>query len=388
VNRDFINLLLIEDDPVDATLVHRTLRQEPDPSFSVRLQHATTLQQGLDRLGKGDIDAVLLDLHLPDSEGVETVRRLRENDPDVPIVVLTVSRDASISLRALQAGAQDYLAKDEIPVTSVLSRAIRHAIERRRMQRERRRLVERMARTEKTASLGVLAAGLAVAFNQMLGEILEDVDDCIQSLHEPGSRDRERGRLQSVRRTTLRVGELVARLRDYAADQGCVSHPIELPRVVLDSAEYLDALVGEGVEIGYDLEAETPIVRGGNLQMHQILVSLVSNASESIGTAPGRISISTGGLQADAELLARGQGHPERRPGAYAFLRVSDSGGGIAPAVRPRIFDPFFTTKRAGRGLGLAAVLGILRELGAVIVVESQPGHGASFTVLFPTPEA
>jgi signal transduction histidine kinase len=376
--------LLIEDEPLDAVQVRRTLCWNPDEARRVRLEHVTTLGEGIDRLGKGDIDVVLLDLHLPDSRGIDTVLRLREHDEEVPIVVLSVDADPQLSLEALRAGAQDYLPKDELSVTSALSRSIRHAIERQRLQRGYRGLSERLSRTEKTASLGVLAAGMAMGFNRLLGEVLDAADASLHALHEPASTGRQRRRLEAIRRAALRAGKMVGQLRDYAIDRRSPLHPIDLSRAVLDSSEFLDSLVGEGVELTYDLAADAPAVRAGRVQLHQILLSLVTNACEAIGSSTGKISISTGRIVADAELLARSQGHAEPRPGFHAFLRVTDSGCGIPAIVRPRIFDPFFTTKHAGRGLGLSAVLGILRELGAFVLVDSRPGRGSCFTVFFP----
>jgi signal transduction histidine kinase len=377
-----IQVLLIEDDDVDATQVRRTLRDDPE---EFRLHWVTTLQEGLDRLGKGEIDAVLLDLHLPDSHGVDTVVRLRENDPEVPVVVLTLAHDPEIALGALAAGAQDFLVKEELGIASVLCRTIRYAIERRKMAQQQRRLEGQLSRAEKMASLGVLCAGVATGFNSLLGTILEEVDDAMRIAHEPGSPQRVRHQLSAARQAALRAGRMVEQLRDYAAGRPHDTQPRNLSEFVAEASEFLDSTAGNCVEISYDLSTEIPLVRAARIQLHEILVSLVANACEAIGKRRGRVAISTGSRRADRELLARTHGAPDPEEGLYAFLQVADDGSGIAPDVEGRIFDPFFTTRFAGRGLGLAAVLGVLRELRAVVLVESRPGEGASFTVLFPT---
>ncbi len=372
-------VLLIEDDRVDAAAVRRSLRDDP---AEFRLHCVTTLQEGLDRLAKGEIDVVLLDLHLPDSHGVDTVVRLRENDPEVPIVVLTVAHDPQVSLGALTAGAQDFLVKEEIGIASVLSRCISYAIERRKMAQQQRRLEVRLSRAEKMGSLGVLAAGVATGFNRLLGTILEQLDDAMQI--DPGASRGLRHRLNAARQAALRASRMAEQLRDYAAGRPHVTQLVNLSEFVAEASEFLDSTAGNCVEISYDLSAETPLVCAARLQLHEILMSLVANASEAIGKKKGHVAISTGSRWADRELLARTQGFAEPGEGPYAFLRVTDDGSGIAPEVEGRIFDPFFTTRFAGRGLGLAAVLGVLRELRAVVLVESQPGEGSSFTVLFP----
>ena len=213
MRRDPIHVLLIEDDEVDATQVRRTLRDEPG---RFQLHWVTTLQEGLDHLGKGEVDAVLLDLNLPDSRGVETVVRLRERAPALPIVVLTVAIELRIALGTLQAGAQDFLLKDELAIASVLTRAIRYAIERQKIAYEQRRLEERVARAEKMASLGVLAAGVAVGFNRLLGTILEDADDAMELVGESRDPQRLSRRLNSIRQAALRAGRMAepaARIR-------------------------------------------------------------------------------------------------------------------------------------------------------------------------------
>ena len=377
-----IQILLIEDNRVDAAQVRRTLRDDPQ---EFRLHWVATLQEGLDRLGKGEIDVVLLDLHLPDSEGVDAVVRLRANDPDVPIVVLTFANDPEVALGALTAGAQDFLVKDELAIASVLYRTIRYAIERRKIAQQQRRLEVRLSRAEKLASLGVLGAGVATAFNRLLGTILEELDDAMEILDESWSLERLRPRLDGAYQTALRAGRMAEQLRDYAAGRSHDTEPRNLSEFVAQASEFLDSTAGHGVELSYDLSAGIPLVRAARIQLHQILASLVTNACEAIGKKEGRVAISTGPLRADRELLARTQGAPEPEEGLYAFLRVEDTGSGIAPEIEDRIFDPFFTTRFAGRGLGLAAVLGVLREIGAVVLVESRPGEGSSFTVLFPT---
>jgi C4-dicarboxylate-specific signal transduction histidine kinase len=369
-----IQVLLIEDDRVDAAAVRRSLRDDP---AEFRLHCVTTLQEGLDRLAKGEIEVVLLDLHLPDSHGVDTVVRLRENDPEVPIVVLTVAHDPEVSLGALTAGAQDFLVKEEIGIASVLSRSIRYAIERRRMAQQQRRLEAQLSRAEKMGSLGVLAAGVATGFNRLLGTILEQLDDAMQTVHEAGGSQKLRHGLNAARQAALRAGRMAEQLRDYAAGRHHASQVVSLSEFVANASEFLDSTAANCVEISYDLSAEIPLVHAARLQLHEILVSLVANASEAIGKGKGHVAISTGSRWADRELLARTQGFPEPEEGPYALLRVTDDGSGITPEVEGRIFDPFFTTRFAGRGLGLAAVLGVLRELRGVVLVDSRPGEGS-----------
>jgi len=382
MERDPIRVLLIEDDRVDAAHVRRTLRDDPG---GFQLRWVSTLQEGLDYLGKGETDVVLLDLNLPDSRGLDTVVRLCERASGLPIVVLTVAIELRVALGSLQAGAHDFLLKDELAIPSVLTRAIRYAIERQRIGYEQRRLEERVAQAEKMASLGVLAAGVAVGFNRLLGTILEEADDAMEMVDESRDPQRLRRRLTSVHQAALRAARMAEQLRQFAATGGARAQHVNLSEFVTETSGFLDSIAGDGVEISYDLIAATPIVLAGRIQLHEILTSLVTNACEAVGDRRGQVTISTGLRQVNRKLLARAHGSPEPDEGLYAFLQVRDDGSGIPSEDLNRIFDPFFTTKFAGRGLGLAAVLGVLRELRAVVLVESRPQEGSSFTVLFPS---
>jgi signal transduction histidine kinase len=225
---------------------------------------------------------------------------------------------------------------------------------------------------------------VAVGFNRLLGTILEDADDAMELVHDSKEPQRLSRRLNSVRQAALRAGRMVEQLREYAATGRAHAAPIDVSQFVTEASSFLEAIAGDGAELAYDLSAGAPPVQASRIQLHEILTSLVTNAREAVGGRGGRVAIATGSRRADRELLARSQGYPEPAEGLYTFLQVSDDGSGIPPEVLDRIFDPFFTTKFAGRGLGLAAVLGVLRELRAVVLVESRPPEGSSFTVLFP----
>jgi response regulator of citrate/malate metabolism len=191
VRDETIRVLLIEDDLGDALLVTRRLERELGSLENIRLDRALTLAEGIDRLGKESTDAVLLDLHLPDSAGADTVRRLREADPNVPIVVFTSAGDGDLPLRALKAGAQDYLGKGDFETGPLIHRCLRYAIERARIVGEKQRLQEQLDEAERMQSLGVLGAGAAFGFTQLIGTILDHVDEALTDLGDaplPASR--------------------------------------------------------------------------------------------------------------------------------------------------------------------------------------------------------
>jgi DNA-binding response OmpR family regulator len=176
-----IRALLIDDDPGYAALVQRSLKPLSSSCHRIDLERTATLQEGMDRLGKGGVDVLLLDLKLPDSQGIDTVVRVRECDSEIPIVVLTATGEEEAALRALRAGAQDYLVKTEL-TGSLLSRVTRYAIERQREKKEREQIREHLFQVQKRESLGVLAGGVAWGIDRDLGLILDRVDIALDEL--------------------------------------------------------------------------------------------------------------------------------------------------------------------------------------------------------------
>ena len=380
MERSLVRILLVEDCPDDAMLVRRTLYRETGEPGRFRLQHCATLHAGHDHLGKGEVDVLLLDLHLPDSDGVETVVRVRELEPSVPIVVFTLAGDERTAMGALRAGAQDYLVKDELGMGPALPRAIHYAIERKRIGDEKRLLQERLLRAEKLESLGVLAAGAAFAFNTLLGEILDQVDAALERPDETGGVGE---RLRAARHSALRAAEISQQLRDYATARHSETVPLDLSRLVLDASGMIEAIAGRGIEVHFELADPPPRIRANAGELRQLLLNLVVNAVEAIAEDGGAISISTGTTRADRALLAETQGASDPHEGLYAFLRVRDSGAGLPEQACEQLFDPFFSTKYAGRGLGLSAAFGIARRHGGVI--RAMPANpGTELTVLLP----
>jgi signal transduction histidine kinase len=387
MHRRLTRILLVEDDELDAESVRRALEAGPLERGGAALDHVVTLQEGLDRLAKGDVDVVLLDLNLPDSSGVATILSLREHDGRVPLVVFTCAGDEDTAVAALEAGAQDYLVKDELG-GPLLRRAIRYAIERRRITDETGRLQERLRQAEKRESLGALSAGVAFGFNNVLGTIFDRCGEALAKPDAPGLEVRLRTALLEIHQAAFRAAQMVTHLRDYAgADAGDSGH-VELSGFVLEAATFLDALVPRGMRVGYDVSGEPLVVEIAPIELHRLLMGLVMNAAEAMAKQPGSVLISTGLVEADEPLLVETYGWWDPKPGTYAFLRVADTGCGIEEARKPRIFDPFHTTKAAGRGLGLAGILGVLQRHRAVVRIDSRRPSGTIFTVLFPRPVA
>ncbi len=373
-------ILLVEDDPADALLVQRTLGTPAAPGFGFRLYRSQDLAGALERLDEGGIDVVLLDLHLPDSQGADTVARVREHESEVPIVVFTVAGAEEMALRSLQAGAQDYLVKGELS-QSGLRRAIRYAVERRRMRVEADRLEERLRQAQKLESLGMLAGGIAHDFNNLLTVILANASLAQRDLPKGSS---SRSPLLAVLEAARFAARLTDQLLAYSGGASSALEPLDVSVRIGEIEGLLRSLLSDEVELELRLEPDLPRVAADAAQIQQLVMNLVRNAAEAIGEKPGRIVVETGTESLGEDAAAKMASGTSIEPGPVVRLCVRDTGCGMAPETAERIFDPFFTTKFTGRGLGLAACHGIVRSHHGALRVESDPGEGTAFFAYFP----
>ncbi len=246
---------------------------------------------------------------------------------------------------------------------------------------ERRQLEMRMQEAQKLESLGMLAGGIAHDFNNLLVGIQGNAE---LALEELPSNSPLRPCLRDLHDAAMRAADLTGQMLAYAGKGRFVVETIDLSALVEDTARLLDAVVSKKASLEYAF-SEAALVSGDVTQLRQVVMNLITNASDALEDREGTIRISTGVVCLEdtsrpADPLAR-----ELHPGRYAFVEVGDSGCGMDEATVRRIFEPFFTTKFTGRGLGLAATLGIVRSHHGAIRVESKPGQGTIVRVLLPS---
>jgi len=170
----------------------------------------------------------------------------------------------------------------------------------------------------------------------------------------------------------------------YSGRGKLVVEPLNLSEVVQEMTQLLGRVISKRARLSLHLRDDVPRIVADGTQLRQVVMNLITNASDALGGEPGLVSVRTGTVHADARMLAGTYLNEELPAGEYVYLEVTDSGIGMDAATRARIFEPFFTTKFTGRGLGLAAVLGIVRGHKGAIDVTSEPGCGTTFRVLFP----
>ncbi len=246
---------------------------------------------------------------------------------------------------------------------------------------ERLRLQEAMLHTQKLESLGVLAGGIAHDFNNLLAVVLGNTELALEML-PPDSPSRDF--LKQVEISSHRGAELCKQMLAYSGKGRFVVQPLDMNAILEEMTDLLSISVLKGAVLRFDLAKNLPAVMADATQVRQIVMNLVINASDAIGANNGTIHVRSGTAQITREELANSNPVFNAEEGLYVYLEVEDTGHGMDEQTRTRIFDPFFTTKFDGRGLGLAAVLGIVRGHRGLLRVESEKGKGSSFRVYFP----
>ena len=258
---------------------------------------------------------------------------------------------------------------------------IRDITGQKRAQEERLALERKLLEAQKLESLGVLAGGIAHDFNNLLVAVMGNAG---LALMETPERSPVRVYLDEIETAAQRAADLARQMLAYSGKGRFVVAPLSLSEIVAEMTHLLKVSLPRQVALSLSLDEAIPLTDGDATQMRQIVMNLVINAGEAIGDRPGAIAVRTGVMEVSREYLAEGVHSPDLPGGSYVFLEVSDSGSGMDEVTLARIFEPFFTTKFAGRGLGLAAVLGIVRGHRGALRVTSAPAAGTTFQLLLP----
>ena len=298
-----------------------------------------------------------------------------------------VARDITVQHRAVEELARTRLELElrVIDRTTELElinqRLLREIEERQQAEEERRHLEAQVQHSQRLESLGVLAGGIAHDFNNLLATMMGFAS---LALLDIGDNAAARASLEEVVRGAHAAADLTKQMLAYSGHGKLVVEPIDLSRLVDDLLRLIVSLISKKASLQLHLSAELPAVTADAGQMRQVILNLVTNASDSLGEGNGEIHVRTTAVRlrpAQVKTIDHGATLP---PGHYVLLEVRDTGCGMDEATLARIFDPFFSTKFTGRGLGLAALLGIVRGHGGSVVVSSRPGDGACFQVYLP----
>ncbi|MFN7956308.1 MAG: ATP-binding protein [bacterium] len=253
---------------------------------------------------------------------------------------------------------------------------------RRRAEHERAAFEHRLQHAQKLETLGLLSSRVAHDFNNLLTTIAGNTSLLLRQL-APGDSKHERAR--RIELATHHAAELTRQLLAYAGQGERRVEPLDVNGIVSDMARLLDTAVPPDVEIETDLAIALPEVRADRNQLRQVVMNLITNAGEAIGARTGTVRVRTRAVDLPGGPVPGGYLDDPLQAGRYVAIEVSDDGCGMDEATLARAFDPFFTTKSNGRGLGLSALLGIVRAHRGTLRVQSTFGLGTTFTILLPS---
>jgi chemotaxis methyl-accepting protein methylase/chemotaxis response regulator CheB/signal transduction histidine kinase len=297
-----------------------------------------------------ELETAKEELQSTNEELTTVIDELRSNN-----AALTEARDFALSIRA-----------------SVVARDITEL---------KRRQQESFAR-QKLEIVGTLAGGIAHDFNNILGGIVAHTELALAELASSSSPAEE---LERIRVGGIRGAEIVQQLMIYAGQEREVLEPVDVSQVVQDMLELLKLSVSKHAVVETDFGKDLPPVRASPGQLRQLVMNLITNASEAMGDRDGVIRVTTRRVTMGEDSSVTPAG--DLAKGDYVQLQVSDTGRGMAAETQAQVFDPFFTTKHEGHGLGLAVVQGIVRSLGGEIRIVSALGQGSTFQILLPCTE-
>ncbi len=246
---------------------------------------------------------------------------------------------------------------------------------------QRRKMEDQLPHVQKLESLGVLAGGIAHDFNNLLMAIL---GNAYLALMELSPASPARPNIQEIEKASRRAAELCRQMLAYSGKGKFFVEKLNLSEVVQEMGHMLEISISKKAALRYHFDPNLPMIKADATQLRQVILNLITNASEAIGESNGVIAVSTGVIHCDSQYLGGTFLDDHLQAGLYVFLEVADTGCSMDEETRKKIFDPFFTNKFTGRGLGLAAILGIIRGHQGAIKVYSEPGKGSTFKVLFP----
>ncbi len=349
---------------------------------------------------------LILDWMMPGIDGVELCRRIRQVDDDVPkyIILLTAIGNKKAIVWGLEAGADDYITKPfdhhelrarvevgkrVIKLQSALANNVKRLeleiTNRKRAEEERLKLEAQIQQAQKFESLNVMAASIAHNFNNLLTGVLGNLELALSRLptESPVSKS-----IRAADKAAKRAAELSTLMLTYVGQSKVNMQTINMLEMVEEMTAMLEMAVTKNVVLKFNLSPEPVFLKGDPVQIRQVIMNLVTNAAEAIGDADGTIILTTDTIFCDHACFQQLFLDDDLPDGKYVCFEVSDTGCGMDEETLAKVFDPFFTTKFTGRGLGMAAVLGIQRVHRGAVSLNSQPGKGTTVRVLFPALDA
>jgi two-component system, cell cycle sensor histidine kinase and response regulator CckA len=359
-----VSILLVEDNAGDRRLIREMLAEAGNLTFDVN--YADRLEAAMVYLAQDGVEVILLDLGLPDSQGLETLRKVYAQVSEMPIVVLTGLNDEMVGVQAINEGAQDYLIKGHVD-THLLRRTIRYAIERKQAEVRERRLQLQLNLSSRLASLGLMVEGIAHEINNPLSSVI----GFAQMLTYEDLPENTREDIKAISDNAQRVADIVKNLTTFARQHKLERTYVNVNDIISDTLKMrARPLEDSNITITTHLAPELPSTMADATLLQQAFLNLIINAETEMKLAHGKGNL----------LVETASG------GDTIQVSFADDGPGISEANLTHLFDPFFSTRGVGQGtgLGLSVCYGIITDHNGRINVRSQRGQGAVFTAELP----
>lgn len=390
-------VLIVDDEPANLSILTDCLT-----SVGYNVLVAEDGETAVKRVESEKPDIILLDVRMPGMDGFETCLYLKQRDAtrDIPVIFITVASEPSDKIQGFLVGGVDYITKP-FQVEEVLARVTTHMtvmnlqrdlgeqnrklqeVYKARIEEEQRRreLETKIRQAQKLESLCTLAGGLAHDFNNLLQGIVGYAGLALGAITGDSPAYRS---LEQIEKTALRATELTSQMLAFSGKGAFLLKPVGLSKLVREMTRIIKASISKKAVFQVDLKSKLPRIEADDSQIRQVIMSMIINASEALEGKPGAITVTTGVMECDSRFF-NDSCLPEEMPaGKYVFLEVKDTGCGMDRETAGKVFDPFFSTKFTGRGLGLAALSGIVRGHKGAVKVESSPGEGTAFRIFFP----
>ena len=303
---------------------------------------------------------------------------------------VTALKQAETALRKAHDELEVRVEKRTVELAKANEELCEKIAESKQAEEEKLALERQVRHAQKLESLGVLAGGIAHDFNNILMAILGNAD---LALDELSPMSPARGSIREIEKAAKRAAELVKQMLAYSGKGRFVVEPIDVGGLIEEISHLLEVSISKKSVLKHNLAENLPTFDGDVTQIRQVIMNLITNASEAIGDKSGVIALSTGAMDCDRAYLddinevvraSLAESLPE---GVYTYIEVADTGCGMDAQTIEKVFDPFFTTKFTGRGLGMSAVLGIVRGHRGALKIYSEVGKGTTFKILFPANE-
>jgi two-component system cell cycle sensor histidine kinase/response regulator CckA len=385
VNAAGCRLLGLREDEIIGRPIWEFVAPEEQDASRERICRVLANEQPMEALERNylrpDGGGLVVEIHsnyLRDAEG--KIRGVRSF-----LIDITLRKRAEEALRRVQEGLEFRIQERTAELELANAFLRREMEERRQAEQEHHKLEAQVQHAQRLESLGVLAGGIAHDFNNLLASIMGYAS--LAAMDLPAD-SRARKSIDHVLVAAKSAADLTQQMLAYSGRGTFVLEPVDVTQLIESVVRLLESTISKKAKLRLQLASGLPAIQADASQIRQVVMNLITNAAESLGDRTGVVQVTTGAERAElGQLPAISPGHV-LPAGDYVFIEVCDSGCGMDPETLARIFDPFFTTKFTGRGLGLAAVLGIIRGHRGSIQVKSDPGHGTVFRVIFPAIEA